>query len=110
MWYTTAQVADITESSTEIVITTEIITDRKTEEATETTIITEMSFVAGGKKEMAKVMSLDAVTETEMEEETENEDNSPLPTLKGKGLNVFAFFNLLLIIQPKQTISLYLKI
>ena len=69
---------------------TEIITDRKTEETTETTIITEMIFVADGKKEMARVMSLDAATETEtgMEEETETEkeDNSPTPNLKRQRL------------------------
>ena len=80
----------ITENSTEIVTTTETITDRKTEETTEITIITEMIFVADGKKEMAKVMSLDAVTETVMEEETETEtekeDNSPTPNSKRQRL------------------------
>ena len=78
----------ITENSTEIVTTTETITDRKTEETTEITIITEMIFVADGKKEMAKVMSLDAVTETAMEEETETEkeDNSPTPNSKRQRL------------------------
>lgn len=78
----------ITENSTEIETTTETITDRKTEETTEITIITEMIFVADGKKEMAKVMSLDAVTETVMEEETETEkeDNSPTPNSKRQRL------------------------
>ena len=78
----------ITENSTEILTTTETITDRKTEETTEITIITEMIFVADGKKEMAKVMSLDAVTETVMEEETETEkeDNSLNPNSKRQRL------------------------
>ncbi len=54
----------------------------------EITIITEMIFVADGKKEMAKVMSLDAVMETVMEEETETEkeDNSLNPNSKRQRL------------------------
>jgi hypothetical protein len=84
----------ITEIAIEIVMMTEIITDRKTEETIEITIITEMIFVADGKKEMARVMSLDAVTETEtgMEEETEKEDNFPSPNLKRQRLESLCLF------------------